>query len=178
MSARWSVTDANGDKLVSRVEIKGAAEQSWKLLEDDLQFPELSWDSSGFGDGLYRIRVTVSDEPSNTAGVERTTSRVSEPFQIDNSEPAISNLDVTRSAGRLRVKFDAADSATKIKEATYSIDGGEWQAALPTTELFDSNQLSFDFQTAPVEDGERILAVRVVDERGNSIVQRAVVAGL
>ena len=75
------------------------------------------------------------------------------------------------------MRFDAADSATKIEEATYSIDGGEWQAALPTTELFDSNQASFDFETALVEDGERILAVRVVDERGNSTVQRAVVAG-
>ncbi len=177
MGARWAATDANGDELVSRVEIKGDAEQSWKLLDDELKFLELSWDSSGFADGLYRIRVTVSDEPSNPAGVERSTSRVSEPFRIDNSEPAITNLDVTRNGGRLRVRFDAADSATKIEEATYSIDGGEWQAALPTTELFDSNQASFDFETALVEDGERILAVRVVDERGNSTVQRAVVAG-
>ena len=178
MSARWAAADANGDGLQSRVEIKGDGEQSWKLLAEELTFPEFSWDSRVFADGRYKIRVTVSDSPANPAGSELQAVRISEPFLVDNSEPAIAGLNVSRTSGRLRVRFEASDAATKIDQASYSVDGGEWQPTLPTTEIFDSQQLSFDFETLEVEAGERVVAVRVIDERGNSTVQRAIVAAL
>ena len=65
-SVRWRASDENGDTLSYKVEIRGAKEQTWKLLKDKLREKYFSFDSAAFPDGEYRIRITVSDAPSNT----------------------------------------------------------------------------------------------------------------
>ena len=57
--------DPNGDTLVYTVEIRGANETEWKPLKDKVTEKYLSWDSTAFPDGEYRLRVTASDAPSN-----------------------------------------------------------------------------------------------------------------
>ena len=173
--ARWAARDANQDKLMYRLEIRGESESEWKVLEDDLESDYHSWDSTAFADGFYRVRVTVSDRLSNPRGQAMTATRVGEPFLIDNSAPTLSNLSAERVDTRLRVQLDAADDGSKIRRAEYSIDGGEWTAVIPTTRLFDSGSLSFDFETAEVDNSEHTVAVRVRDSRGNVAAAKAVV---
>ena len=175
IGARWAARDANQDKLMYRLEIRGESESEWKVLEDDLESDYHSWDSTAFADGFYRVRVTVSDRLSNPRGQAMTDTRVGEPFLIDNSAPTLSNLSAERVDTRLRVQLDAADDGSKIRRAEYSIDGGEWTAVIPTTRLFDSGRLSFDFETAEVDNSEHTVAVRVRDSRGNIAAGKAVV---
>ncbi len=175
IGARWAVVDPNQDKLTYRLEIRGESESEWKVLEDDFEIAYHSWDSTAFADGLYRVRVTVSDRLSNPLGQAETDTRASEPFLIDNSAPTLSNVAAERIETRLRVRLDAADTATKIRKAEYSIDGGEWTPVAPTTRLFDSGNLSFDFETADVDSSEHTVAVRVADSRGNVAAAKAVV---
>ena len=61
-------SDDNGDSLIYTVEIRGARETEWKLLKDKVREKYISWDSTAFPDGEYRLRVTASDLPSNTQG--------------------------------------------------------------------------------------------------------------
>ena len=175
IGARWAARDPNQDKLTYRLEIRGESESEWKVLEENLETAYHSWDSTAFADGLYRVRVTVSDRLSNPRGQAETDTRTSEPFLIDNSAPTLSNLSAERVDTRLRVLLDAADTATKIREAEYSIDGGDWTPVVPTTRLFDSGNLSFDFETAEVDNSEHTVAVRVRDSRGNIAAAKAVV---
>ena len=175
IGARWAVRDANQDKLTYRLEIRGESESEWKVLEDNLESDYHSWDSTAFADGFYRVRVTVSDRLSNPHGHAETDTRASEPFLIDNSAPTLSNLSAERVDARLRVLLDAADAASKIRRAEYSIDGGEWTPIVPTTRLFDSGSLSFDFETGEVDNSEHTVAVRVRDSRGNVVAGKAVV---
>ena len=175
IGARWAARDANQDKLTYRLEIRGESESEWKVLDDELESDYHSWDSTAFADGRYRVRVTASDRLSNPHGQAQTDSRTSEPFLIDNSAPALSNLSAERVGTRLRVQLDAADDASKIRRAEYSIDGGEWTAVIPTTRLFDSGSLSFDFETAEVDGSEHTVAVRIRDSRGNVAAGKAVV---
>ena len=175
IGARWAARDDNRDKLTYRLEIRGESELEWKVLEDDLESDYHSWDSTAFADGFYRVRVTVSDRLSNPRGQAMTDTRVGEPFLIDNSAPTLSNLSAGRVDTRLRVQLDATDAASKIRKAEYSIDGGEWTPVVPATRLFDSGSLSFDFETAEVDNSEHTVAVRVRDSRGNIAAAKAVV---
>ncbi len=172
---RWAADDANGDKMIFKLEIRGDEEQEWKLLEEEVVRDYFSWDTTSFADGSYRVRITASDESSNPETEALTDSQVSAPFVIDNSAPAVSDLRASIADGKLRVEFAAADTATKISKAEYSLDGSEWKPILPASRLFDSQQLTFDFETEDVEPGEHTVAVRVYDSHNNLATAKVVV---
>ena len=68
VGARWLASDPNGDPMIYTVEIRGVNETQWKLLKDKVAEKYLSWDSTAFPDGEYRLRVTASDAPGNPPG--------------------------------------------------------------------------------------------------------------
>lgn len=175
VGVRWDATDANDDTLIFKVEIRAEDEANWKLLEDEVEDSYLSWDSTSFADGLYRVRVTASDAPSNPASEVKTHSRTSEPFRIDNTAPTVNNLTGALSQGKIRVRFAASDTATPIQAAEYSLDGGDWTHVLPTSGLFDSRDLSFDFEIEAAGEGEHTVAVRVYDSHENVATAKVVV---
>jgi hypothetical protein len=172
---RWDASDSNDDTLLFQVEIRAEDETNWKLLKDEVADSYLSWDSTSFADGLYRVRVTASDAPSNPVSEVKTHSRISEPFRIDNTAPGITGLSGTMAQGKLRVRFSAHDTATPIQAAEYSLDGGEWKRVVPTSTLFDSRDLSFDFEMDAAAAGEHTVAVRVYDSHDNVATAKAVV---
>jgi sugar lactone lactonase YvrE len=175
LGARWLAGDDNGDELVFKVEIRGAVESEWKLLQDDLSDPYLSWDSTAFPDGEYRLRVTASDRKSNPPDRALTAELVSEPFLIDNTPPEISGLTATRSGQTLRVAWKAADALSRIQKAEYSLNGRDWIVAEPVTRLTDSPQLDFALELAAPGAGEQTVAIRVTDEFDNQRVASVVV---
>ena len=172
---RWDASDDNDDSLIFKVEIRAEDETNWRLLQDEIEDSYLSWDSTSFADGLYRVRVTASDAPSNPVSEVKTHSRTSEPFRIDNTGPSINNLTATLGQGKLRVRFGASDTATPIHAAEYSLDGGEWKRVLPASALFDSRDLSFDFEIDAPAAGEHTAAVRVYDSHENVATAKVVV---
>jgi hypothetical protein len=174
IGARWLAADPNGDTLIYKVEIRGTAETEWKLLKDRLTEKYLSWDSTAFPDGEYRLRVTASDSPSNPPAEALTTQTESDPFFIDNTPPKVTGLTATRAAGKLQVRWHAADALNDVAKAEYSLDGGDWTVASPVTKLSDSKELDYDL-TIDVPAGEHTIAVRVTDDYDNQAVEKAVV---
>ena len=174
VGARWSASDPNGDPLIFTVEIRGAAETEWKLLKDKVTEKYLSWDSTSFPDGEYRLRVTTSDAPGNPPAEALTARLESSPFWIDNTPPRITALTATRAGAKLQVKWHAADALNDINKAEYSLDGGEWKVAAPVTHLSDSQELDYDL-TLDAPPGEHTIAVRVEDDYANQAVEKTVV---
>ena len=172
---RWQASDPNEDKLRAKVEIRGEGERQWTVLEEDLESALYDFDSTAFADGRYRLRVTVSDQADNPAGEGLNHSRESELFLIDNSAPRIENLSAAIEQGRLRVSFEAVDETSKIARAEISINGEDWFAVSPTSSIFDSTELSFDFSGAEVEGEQQVVAVRAEDERENRATVKTVV---
>jgi hypothetical protein len=175
LGVRWDASDANDDHLTFKVEIRAEDESNWKVLEEKTEDSQLSWDSTAFPDGLYRVRVIASDAPSNPLATAMTHSRTSEPFRIDNSAPRINNLTANPTNGKLHLRFAAADTATAIKSAEYSLDGGDWKPVLPTSRLFDSQDLAFDFELEAEGAGEHSVAVRVYDRHDNVATAKVLV---
>ena len=173
IGARWLATDANGDNLAYKVEIRGVNETEWKLLKKDLKKAHLSWDSTAFADGEYRLRITASDAPSNPPSGALTATREGEPFLIDNTPPAIDDLTASAAGGKATIKWAARDANTVITKAEYSLDGGEWTVVEPVTKLSDAKQLDYDLaiDAAP---GEHTVAIRVKDEFENQSVAKVV----
>jgi sugar lactone lactonase YvrE len=174
IGARWAASDPNGDTLIYTVEIRGVQETTWKLLKDKVKDKFLSWDSTAFPDGEYRLRVTASDVPSNPPAESLSTSAESDPFLIDNTPPRITDLAAAESGGKLHATWKAADALSNIAKAEYSLDGGDWTVVAPVTKLSDSPELSYDL-TLDVTPGEHTLAVRVEDDYDNQSAGKAVV---
>jgi sugar lactone lactonase YvrE len=174
IGTRWAASDPNGDPLVFTVEIRGTGETEWKLLKDKVMERYLSWDSTAWPDGEYRVRVTASDAPGNPPAEALTARLEGGPFWIDNTPPTITALAAARPGGKLQVKWHAADALNNIAKAEYSLDGGEWKVAAPVTRLSDGQELDYALNLDAAE-GEHTVAVRVEDEYGNVAVEKTVV---
>jgi sugar lactone lactonase YvrE len=174
VGARWVASDPNGDSLLYTVEIKGEQETEWKPLKEKLTDKYFSWDGTAFPDGDYRVRVTVTDAPSNPPAEALTGQLVSAPFTIDNTPPTISGLTASRAGGKLQVRWHAGDALSNLDRAEYSLDGGTWTVAEPTTKLSDSPALDYEL-TLDGAPGEHTVAVRVVDANENMSVDKVVI---
>jgi len=175
IGARWVAVDDDGDSLIYTVEIRGVGETEWKLLKDKVREKYISWDSTAFPDGEYRLRITASDLPSNTKEDALTGQLDSEVFEIDNTPPRITGLAGARNGNRIEVRWHAADAQSLITKAEYSVDGGEWTLVDPVTKLSDSRELDYALTLGDVAAGEHTIAVRVQDEFENQATEKVVV---
>ena len=176
ITARWSAADENGDSLTYRVEIRGKGENVWRLVKDKLDDTHFSFDGSAFADGDYVLRVTASDEPSNTPAEALTGSLVSEPFTIDNTPPRITPDGQSEEQGQTVIRFSAKDNLSWIDKAEYSVNGGEWTLLEPVNRVSDSQQLNYELRIPrPSGPAEQIVAVRIFDDNDNEAVARFVV---
>ncbi len=174
IGARWTSSDPNGDPMVYTVEIRGDKETEWKPLKQKIPERYISWDSTAFPDGDYRLRITASDAPGNPPADTLTSSMESDPFTIDNTPPKIEGLTASRNGGKLEVRWRAADALSNVTKAEYSLDGGEWTVAAPVTKLSDSQQLDYSL-TLDAAPGEHTIAIRATDEFDNLGVEKIVV---
>ena len=160
IGARWLANDDNGDALLFKAEIRGINETDWKLVRDKIRENYVSWDSTAFPDGKYVVRITASDSPSNPPDQALTSSRVTDPFLIDNTPPEITGLSGRPSSGKIEVRFHAKDALSMLGKAEYSINGGDWMVVEPTTRLTDSMEHDYRVQVDRGA-GEATIAVRV-----------------
>src|SRR5262249_18968772 len=174
----WDAHDDNGDTLVYSIYIKGDSEAEWKLMRDRLEDNFFSWDTTNFPDGAYTVKIVASDAPSNPTNLALVAERLSDRFYIDNTAPVITGLTATaEGGGRIRVRFHAADSATLLSKAEYSIDGAQLSQVFPVDSIFDSESKDFDFVINGVGPGEHTIAVKVADRSNNQSSAKALVTG-
>jgi hypothetical protein len=174
LGARWLASDENGDTLLFTVEIRGKNETAWKLIRDKVRERYVSFDSAAFPDGEYVVRVTASDAPSNPPADALSGSRETAPFLIDNTPPEISGLAASPSGARLQVRFHVKDALSVLGKAEYSVNGGDWTVAEPTTRLTDATEHDYRLEIDKPA-GEATIAVRAEDSYANQGVAKIVV---
>ena len=189
IGVKWSVHDDNDDQMVYSVYYRGDADSRWLLLKDNLTEKFYSFDASLLPDGIYRIKVVVSDAPSHSPGQALSAEKESPPFEVDTTEPRIENLAAAVEGDQIHLTFRALDSFSTIKRAEYSVDAGEWQFVEPAGQLSDSRTESYDVRI-PVPAAcspcpaarngaagqiEHVVVVRVFDRYENMISAKAVI---
>ena len=203
---RWSAHDDNDDDLVYTLFYRGDNEGVWKPLGSREKITDrvYSFENGLLPDGGYVIKVIASDSPAHSAEESLTAEKESARFEVDNTPPAIADLNaaleaepvsangnkktpVRRKDGErnvlsagpvIHVTLRAADSYSPIKRAEYSLDAGEWQFVEPVGLLSDSKAENYDF-TIPLPAGtpaaEHVVIVRVYDRFDNMGSSKAVV---
>ena len=169
----WDSADENGDGLLYSILIKKEDEAEWRGLKENWTEQIYAFDTLSFPDGVYLLKVTASDLPSNPPGMQLRAEKISRPMIIDNSLPVITNFKADRDKTKLVVSFSAEDSVSSIKEVKYLIRPDEWKTIFPLDGICDSRQESFKITVILPSQFDDMITVKVTDSHGNIGVHRA-----
>jgi hypothetical protein len=174
-AAEWEAMDPNDDRLHYSVWMRREDEAAWRLIEKDIERTAHAWDTASMADGFYRVKVVVTDEPDNSPEHAGADSLVSAPFLVDGTPPAVTDLDVDASRGRVTVRGGVRDLLSPVDRVEVAVDYGEWERAFADDGLFDSPDERFWVSLDGVVSGEHTVAVRATDRAGNSAAVTRVV---
>jgi hypothetical protein len=158
----WKASDPDGDALVYELEFRAVGSERWLPLRKGLRESFYSFDTTAMPDGDYVFRLSASDAEANPED-PKTVARESSLVRVDNTPPAVRRLAST-SAGTF--EFEAADAASPILEAEYSVDAKEWIKLEPKDGLSDSRTETYSIKLDPKWRGGFLL-VRVTDAARN-----------
>lgn len=170
MSVAWQAFDPNEDRLEFTVSIKGIEESDWITLWEKLQDPMASFNTNGFEEGYYQLRISASDEPDNDNTYALSGYRLSEVFLIDNTPPKIEITRQSASGEGLTLEFRSVDAHSIHRAAFYTLDGQPSRSIRPVDGLFDSRSEQFRLGIDSVDKGAHSLVLEVYDEKGRSTV--------
>ena len=168
--------DINGDKLIYKIDFRKLGRAGWIELKDELEATSFEWDGRTVEDGRYEVRVTASDERSNTVTTRLFNSRVSEPVVVDNSGPTVTDFETTsalENGGRYKVfKIEVSDEHSAIGKLEYTIDSNtDWISTVPDDLVYDTTDENFTVRVdkeKKLPEGDHVLTIRVSDAVGNT----------
>ncbi len=164
----WIAEDPNSDRLSFDLSFRGDGETAWKPLARGLREPYFAFDSMQLPDGLYLVRITVSDGPSNPADAAQSVALESEPFTVDNTPPSVQVT--ARRIGRgsaFTIETSASDGTGPIARAEYSLDARRFVTIVPQDGVSDSRAETYSFRIEGAGPGEHSVIVKVTDLLGN-----------
>ncbi len=118
----WKVEDPDGDEVEMKVEFRPEGGVSWYTLARHVKDSFYNFDARGLPDGLYRIRLTADDAPSNPEGQGLSTVLELPDFRVDNTPPSVE----LRPEGPGKLAVQATDN-TSVQAVRASVDGQPWQ---------------------------------------------------
>jgi hypothetical protein len=165
---KWTAQDANEDDLSYSIFVRKQGWKQWVEIEDDLDKPELEWETSTMPSGVYQLKVIASDRKDNPDGQALTGERVSTPFVVCHTPPTVSLRVMSIEGTRARVEATGSSPLVRITAASFAVDGKKWTNVFPTDGLFDSIAETFAFNTEALKVGTHVLVLRVRDAAGNT----------
>jgi len=172
----YKTKDDNGDKLVYKLDFRKVGRTNWIELKDQLEADNFEWDGKTIEDGRYEVRVTASDEKSNTSSTKLTGSRISDPVVIDNTGPVIKDIKITsvRKNNELYkvLDFKVSDELSVIGQLEYTIDSNtDWIGTVPNDLVYDTTEENFTIEIdarKKLPKGDHVITIKVSDAVGNT----------
>ncbi|MGA2265906.1 MAG: hypothetical protein ABSH10_05690 [Phycisphaerae bacterium] len=166
---RFNASDVNNDKMIFTVAIRPFGAKEWVKLADKLEQPNYVWDTRTVGDGVYELKVTASDSPSNPPASALEGWKISPPLVVDNTAPVVVALAAKIEDGKVSVNGTAVDAGSRIATIHYATDSQQdWVAVLPAGGMADSGREDFAFRVEDLKPGPHRIAVKVTDIFGNA----------
>lgn len=177
LQVQWQANDANKDRLVYSLEYKPGKADRYLPLAEDLTAPKYDWMTQHVPDGWYTLRVTAHDKLDNPPTSAKTGGRVSEPILIDNTDPTLDGLKAEiLGNGQVKLTATAGDELSSIQSVAYSIDGADqYQPSLPDDLIYDSTSEPWGVTISDLSPGGHVIAVRVIDAKGNTAYRQLIV---
>jgi hypothetical protein len=161
--AIWQALDPDGDSLTFTFFYRGEKEKQWKELKKDVVQSSVIWDETAFPDGKYHGRIIASDSRDNPPERALEIEMESEPFIVDNTAPSVHVESIQARGDEIQLTVSAEDELSLLKEASYSINAGEWQVVLPEDGIFDSKSETFVVRIKDQKPGEYTVVFKVTD---------------
>lgn len=166
----YKARDENKDKLVYTLEFRKPGRSRWIELKDRLYETTFQWDTRTVEDGRYEIKVIADDRADNTAMTRLSGSRISEPFVVDNTPPAIKDEEIRILGQNVTVSFTVKDELTVVGKVSYTVDSNkDWMGALPLDSVYDTTEENFKILIEDLEEGEHIIALKISDDLDNTM---------
>jgi len=166
---RWKAEDPDSDMLRAMLEFRKIGASAWVKLEEKIYSAEYHWQTDPLSDGIYEVRLTVSDEDSNPDDRALSHDMISEPFIIDHTRPEISIESIRPLAsGGYEVKASITDPTSIISSFEYSLNDLEWRPVFPVDRIFDSKSEMVDFRVEDKESEDGTILLRATDFVGNT----------
>lgn len=166
MAVAWKVDNVDNDSLRYRLWFRQERQTAWRPMlaeQETLTRAEYTWDTNVIPDGIYVLRVQVSDELANADPYALVSEAQSEPVLIDNTPPALS-LELDHQT----LKGHVTDALGPISRIEYTSDGRSWRPLLPVDDLLDTNDERFELPVGALNALNGIVAVRAFDAADNS----------
>ena len=171
----YSTKDDNSDKMIYTIDMRKLDRTNWIELKEKLDKASYEWDGKTVEDGRYEIRVTASDERSNTTATKLTGSRISDPVVVDNTGPVVKNItsSALKNDGNYRIfEIKVQDELSAIGKLEYTIDSNDdWIGTVPNDLVYDTLDENFTIKIDTEEDlpkGDHILTIKVSDALNNT----------
>jgi hypothetical protein len=165
---KWSATDANEDELTFNVYVRKEGWKNWVLLEEQLDKTEYEWDTTTTPSGTYEMKIVASDRKDNPENEALTGERISAPFVVSHTPPAVSVKVAGMDGDQVQIEATASDAFARLTSASYAINGKKWVNVFPAEGLFDSKSATFKFKTEALKPGTYVLVLRARDAAGNT----------
>ncbi len=144
-----------------------ASDAGWLRISgpEPLTRAELDFNTDTVGDGLYELRVVVSDERSNPPELVQTSELVSAPFIVDNRRPELRELRWNPVTSTLTGQ--AVDAVSPIAELSYAVDGGDFFPMAARDGVIDESSEDFQVRPPRLTSGSHLLLIRASDAADN-----------
>lgn len=170
----WEAMDPDSDSLAFEFYFRSETETSWLRVGRDVTDSRFDLDTRSLPDGWYELKLVASDEPTEPPGATLAAEKLSRPFLVDNTAPAVTGLKAAtpdQKTATCRVSFSAQDSLSPIAVARVSVNAGDWVALEPQDQVFDSGKESFSaavpLPSSVVGLPSFVVSVWVADAQGN-----------
>ena len=165
----YKAKDDNNDKLIYKIDFRKAGRENWIELKDEIEADSFEWDGKTVEDGRYEVRVTASDERSNTTTTKLTGGRISDPLVVDNTGPIIKKASVEGKGKTVTLKLLVSDEFSAIGALHYTVDSNaEWIGAMPDDLVYDTTEEDFTIVIEDLDASEHIITIRVSDDVENT----------
>ncbi|HYP09426.1 MAG TPA: hypothetical protein VER03_24590 [Bryobacteraceae bacterium] len=163
----WSAEDPDGDRLAYSLYFRGEDETEWKLIRGNFSETLYTLEGDVLADGRYLFRLIASDRPSNAGDASRQAELVSAPVLFDATPPVVSSAGVTRTGASAQIVIRAADAASALRRAEYSLDATAWIPIDSIDGVVDGRQEEFRLRLDSLAPGEHIVVIRAYDASNN-----------
>ena len=167
VSVKWAVSNPDKDPLIYRLHYRNEGGAVWRRIRSDKVIVKASfdWNTEAIPDGLYRVRVTSSDEKANGPASTAKSAKMSDPVIVDNRKPTLVGVNLRFPW----VSGTARDAYSPLARIEYSVDGGRWRLVDVLDGVYDTPAESFRVRLPDeLRPGSHILALRAVDAAGNA----------
>jgi hypothetical protein len=155
----WRAHDENNDSLRYSLSFRRKGTDNWLRLRDNVEETSMNFDTSQLPDGVYELRLTVTDAQDNAEGALTDTKEGIE-FQVDNTAPTISS-----SVDGNEVVIRVSDKLSPIGKVEYSIDAQKWIRLTPVDGIADSPDESYRVPRSSIAG--KFVIVRATDSYYN-----------